>query len=73
MFCSTCGLELFYGTADLPFNIGPSSVVTINQVPILYCEKCRGVVLEDSTMETIDKLLASVKPSRKIKPIKFPT
>lgn len=52
-----CGGNLEPSVSDLPFRLGPSSIVVVKKLPLLECTNCTEFSIEDSVMEKVDLLL----------------
>lgn len=57
MKCHICGGRLEPTTSDLPFCLGPTSIVVIKKLPVLECTNCPEFSIEDSVMERVENLL----------------
>ncbi|MBN2208657.1 MAG: YgiT-type zinc finger protein [Candidatus Coatesbacteria bacterium] len=71
MRCTVCGSEMVSGRTDLPFKVGPSSIVIIKELPVQSCTRRQEFVLEDHVMEKVDKILASVDESPELEVVHF--
>ena len=57
MKCYVCGERLEPTIADLPFCLGPTSIVAIKKLPVLECINCTEFSIEDPVMEKVETLL----------------
>jgi len=71
MRCDVCGAPMHEAVADLPFKLGPTSTVTVRQVPPLECRSCPAYLLRDEVFVAVDALLASVDRSSELEVIQF--
>ncbi len=71
MRCAVCGSDMISTKTDLPFKVGPSSIVIIKELPVQSCTTCREFGLEDPVMEKVDEILASVDESHELEVIHF--
>ena len=55
--CHICGGRLEPTISDLPFCLGPTSIVVIKKLPVLECANCLEFSIEDSVMERVENLL----------------
>ena len=42
---------------DLPFRLGPSTIVVVKRLPTLECANCAEIAIEDHVMEKVDTML----------------
>ena len=56
---------------DLPFKVGPSSIVIIKELPVYSCTRCQEFALEDRIMEKVEKILGSVDESMELEVVHF--
>lgn len=66
MKCHECGADLRRVVTDLPFKRGARSIAILRDLPVLQCENCSQFLIEDSTMERIDKLLNGIDQSAEL-------
>ncbi|HUT04199.1 MAG TPA: YgiT-type zinc finger protein [bacterium] len=71
MRCVVCGSEMVSTKTDLPFKVGPSSIVISKELPVQSCTRCQEFALEDAIMEKVDKILASVDESLELEVVHF--
>ena len=71
MRCAVCGSDMVTAKTDLPFKVGPSSIVIIKELPVRSCTRCQEFVLEDPIMEKVDRMLASVDESMELEVVHF--
>ena len=57
MKCYVCGERLEPTISDLPFRLGPTSIVVIKKLPVLECTNCTEFSIEDPVMEKVEGLL----------------
>jgi len=69
--CVVCGSEMVSAETDLPFKVGPSSIVIIKGLPVHSCTRCQEFALEDPIMEKVEKMLASVDESMELEVVHF--
>ena len=50
MKCHVCSGQLAPTVSDLPFSLGPASIVVIKKLPILECTNCTEFAIEDAVM-----------------------
>ena len=60
MKCHVCGGRLEPTISDLPFRLGPNSIVVIKQLPVLECSDCTEFSIEDPILEKVDNLLGEM-------------
>ncbi|MCC7106903.1 MAG: YgiT-type zinc finger protein [Chloroflexi bacterium] len=58
MRCTACGGKLRRGRADLPFRVGVTSTVVLENVPVLRCVSCQECLLEGAVLGQVDEILA---------------
>ncbi|MCD6325967.1 YgiT-type zinc finger protein [bacterium] len=71
MRCVVCGSEMVETRTDLPFKVGPSSIVIIKGLPVHSCTRCQEFALDDPVMEKVDKILGSVDESMELEVVHF--
>lgn len=60
MSCQNCGGNLEQTITELPFKIGPSSIVIIKKLPVVQCQNRSEYLLEYPIMEKIDAILNGI-------------
>ena len=60
MRCHNCGDSYEKVYSDLPFKIGPHTIIIIKDVPVLQCANCHEFHLEDVVMGKIDEILERI-------------
>jgi len=69
--CRVCGGSLEQRVTDLPFKIGDTTIVIVRATPVLQCRQCGETELEDTAMDRVDRLLASVDSSAELEVIRY--
>ena len=57
MKCHVCGGRLISTISDLPFRIGPTTIVVVKRLPIQECTNCTEFSIDDSVMQVIESML----------------
>ena len=52
-----CGDDMKPTISDLPFRLGPSTIVVLKQLPVLECVNCVETSIEDQVMKKVENLL----------------
>ena len=60
MKCHVCGGLLTPTVSDLPFRLGPTKIVVVKRLPVLECDSCVELSIEDHVMEKVESLLERV-------------
>ena len=55
-----CGGSLEKTITDLPFKVGPHSIVIIKSLPVIQCRNCDEYALQDEVMEKVDTILQGI-------------
>lgn len=71
MRCTVCGGELKSTKADLPLRVGDATIVILKGLPTLQCEQCPEYLLEDSVLERMDQILATVDSGAELEIIRY--
>jgi len=71
MRCRVCGSAMASTVTDLPFKIGPFSIVIVKQLPVEQCETCSEYSLNDSVMASIDRILEQVAPEAELEVVRY--
>jgi len=71
MKCHECGAEFERLITDLPFKVHQDSIVIIKKLPVLQCMNCREYLIEDKTMEIIDKRLSKIESNVELEILSF--
>ncbi len=71
MRCRTCGATMAAAVTDLPFKIGPFTIVIVKRLPVEQCEACSEFSLSDAVMEQIDRILERVSPEAELEIIRY--
>jgi YgiT-type zinc finger domain-containing protein len=71
MKCINCGSEMVRVETDLPFKIGPSSIVIIKGLPVLQCSRCNEYSIEDPTMVKVEEMLSVVDEATELEVLRF--
>jgi YgiT-type zinc finger domain-containing protein len=66
-----CGSEMVRVETDLPFKIGPSSIVIINGLPVLQCSRCSEYSIEDPSVVKVEKIFNVVDESTELEILRF--
>ena len=62
MKCRVCGGSLLARVTDLPFKRSESAIVILKNLPVLQCNQCDEVELEQAVMEDVDRVLRESGP-----------
>ena len=71
MRCRVCGSEMIATITDLPFKLGPETIVILKSVPVDQCEGCTEYSLTDPVMAQIDRALANVAPEAELEILRY--
>ena len=71
MKCHVCGERMAPTNSDLPFRLGPTTIVVLKQLPVLECVNCSEVSIEDPVMRKIDNLLEQTDDSTELAVIPY--
>jgi YgiT-type zinc finger domain-containing protein len=71
MRCHLCGAALEPQTTDLPFKIGPKTIVILKELPVLQCETCGEYLLADQVVARIDEILARIEPEAELEILRY--
>ncbi len=56
MTCHVCGERLNPTISDLPFRLGPTTIVVVKRLPVLECGNCAEFSIEDQVMVRVERL-----------------
>ena len=56
---------------DLPFKIGPFTIVIVKSLPVEQCETCGEYSLSDAVVASIDRILEQVAPEAELEIIRY--
>ncbi len=71
MKCPVCGGCLEPTISDLPFCLGPTSIVVIKRLPVLECTNCPEFSIEDPVMERVENLLRQTDEAAELEVIAY--
>ena len=71
MKCHVCGERLEPTISDLPFRLGPTSIVVIKKLPVLECTNCTEFSIEDPVMEKVENLLEQTDGAAELEVISY--
>ena len=71
MKCHVCGSGMVSTQSDMPFKIGPRSIVILKEMPVLQCGNCREFLIVDAVMEQVETILARVDPGAELEIVRF--
>jgi YgiT-type zinc finger domain-containing protein len=71
MRCHVCGGEMHAIVTDLPFKLGPKTIVIFRELPILQCARCSEYMLEDRVMERVDVMMGKVEKDAELKILRY--
>ena len=71
MKCHVCGERLEPTISDLPFRLGPTSIVVIKKLPVLECTNCTEFSIEDPVMEKVEHLLEQTDGAAELEVIAY--
>ncbi len=71
MRCHVCGAPMQAMTTDLPFKVSDRTVVVLKTLPVLQCENCREILIEDSVMERVEMMLSQVSDDTELEVLRF--
>ena len=58
MTCSRCGgSQIEDQSTDLPFKLDAHKILVVKQAPAMVCNGCGEIMLSDSVMEQIDRII----------------
>ena len=60
MKCHVCGGLLNSTVSDIPFRLGPTTIVVVKRLPVLECDNCVEFSIEDHVMVRVESLLERV-------------
>ena len=71
MRCRVCGSTMAATVTDLPFKIGPFTIVIVKRLPVEQCDTCGEYSLSDAVMAGIDRILEQVAPEAELEIIRY--
>ena len=71
MKCHVCGGRLEPTISDLPFCLGPTSIVVIKKLPVLECTNCTEFSIEDPVMAKVENLLDQTDEAAELEVIAY--
>ena len=71
MKCHVCGERMVPTISDLPFRLGPTTIVVLKQLPVLECVNCSEISIEDPVMGKIEGLLKQTDDSTELAVIPY--
>ena len=71
MKCHVCGERMVPTISDLPFRLGPTTIVVLKQLPVLECVNCSEISIEDPVMRKIEGLLKQTDDSTELAVIPY--
>jgi hypothetical protein len=71
MKCTTCGSDLTAVIADLPFKLGPNSIVILKQLSVLQCVNCPEHAIQDAVLCRVDEMLGRVDTGAELEIFRF--
>ena len=69
--CRVCGSEMVRAQTDLPFKVSEATIVVVEALPVLECQRCAEYTLEDPVMEQVDEVLRQGEVSSEPKIVRF--
>lgn len=69
--CHVCGGCLEPTISDLPFCLGPTSIVVIKKLPVLECTNCTEFSINDLVMEKVENLLEQTDEAAELEVIAY--
>ncbi len=71
MKCRVCAGPQEPRVTDLPFKIGDSLIVILKDLPVLQCQQCGDIELENSVMLKVEQVLGAVDRSAELEIIRY--
>ena len=71
MKCHVCGERLEPTISDLPFRLGPTSIVVIKKLPVLECTNCTEFSIEGPVMAKVEHLLEQTDGAAELEVISY--
>ena len=71
MKCHICGGQMNPIISDLPFRLGPSTIVVVKRLPTLECADCAEISIEDPVMERVETLLGQTDKATELAVIPY--
>ena len=71
MICHNCGEELEKLITDLPFKLEDNSIVIIKKLPVYQCQNCHEYMMDDETMEKVDKILNRIDKTAELEILNY--
>lgn len=71
MRCRVCGSTMSSTVTDLPFKLGPETIVILKRLPVEQCSSCGEYSLNDPVMAQVDQILANVAPEAELEIIRY--
>jgi YgiT-type zinc finger domain-containing protein len=71
MICNRCGSSMDKVSTDLPFKLGPSSIVIVRALPAHQCTRCSEYLIEDEVMERLEEIFRSVDRRTELEIVRY--
>ena len=71
MICHNCGGELESLITNLPFKIGPDSIVIIKGLPVLQRANCGEYLVDDPVMQKVDGILKRIDKTTELEVLSY--
>jgi YgiT-type zinc finger domain-containing protein len=56
---------------DLPFKIHEKTIVIIKNIPVFQCDGCIEYLLDDSVMQRVEQIMATVDTAAELEVVRF--
>ena len=71
MTCHVCGAAMREVVTDLPFKVGPVSIVILKGLPVGQCMNCTEFALEDVVLQRVDVILGEVDAAAELEIVSY--
>ena len=71
MKCHICGSSMRSVITDLPFKIHEKNIVIIKNIPVFQCDGCIEYLLDDSVMQRVEQIMATVYTAAELEVVRF--
>ena len=71
MKCAVCGAEMRLGKSDLPFKTSEQTIVILKALPVFQCQSCAQYLIEDTVLNRVDEILATIDGAAELEIIRY--
>lgn len=71
MVCHNCGEKFELKKTDLPFKLADNKIIIIKKLPVLQCSNCNEYLIDDKTMQKVDRIFYKIDKTAELEILNY--